>query len=69
VHGDRAARLGPVRIERKRKNALTKTAYLALGDSISFGYKESSEKANIAANKAACEAEKSPLKKAKPKSS
>ncbi len=40
------------------KTPLTRTAYLALGDSISFGYKESTEKANIAANKAACEAEK-----------
>ncbi len=39
------------------KTPLTKTGYLALGDSISFGYKGSSEKANITANKAACEAE------------
>ncbi len=40
------------------KTPLTRTAYLALGDSISFGYKASSEATNIAANKEACEAEK-----------
>ena len=38
------------------KTPPTKTAYLALGDSISFGYKASTEKANDAANTAACEA-------------
>ena len=38
------------------KTPLKKTAYIALGDSLSFGYKDVTLKANAASNKANCEA-------------
>jgi lysophospholipase L1-like esterase len=41
-----------------KKTPLTKTAYVALGDSLSFGYKGSTQKENEKTNKANCEAGK-----------